>query len=56
MVVWPDQLTVGSIAQFRQQGAKYIVVTDYRTMSDDVKRDIRRLERWQRDLLLIARL
>ena len=55
-VVWPDQLTVGLIAQFREQGAKYIVVTDYRTLPDDVKRAIGRLERWQRDLLLIARL
>jgi 4-amino-4-deoxy-L-arabinose transferase-like glycosyltransferase len=55
-VVWPDQLTVGSIAQFREQGAKYIVVTDYRTLPDNVKRDVGRLERWQRELLLIARL
>jgi hypothetical protein len=55
-VVWPDQLAAESIAQFREQGAKFIVVTDYRTLPDDVKRDIERLERWQRDLVLIARL
>lgn len=55
-VVWPDQLAAGSIAQFRNQGAKYIVVTDYRTIPDDVKRDIERLERWQRGLILIAHL
>lgn len=55
-VIWPDELAAGSIAQFRDQGAKFIVVTDYRTLPDDVKRDIERLERWQRDLILIARL
>ncbi|HLQ63301.1 MAG TPA: glycosyltransferase family 39 protein [bacterium] len=55
-VVWPDQLGAESIAQFRDQGAKFIVVTDYRTLPDGVKRDIDRLERWQRDLVLIARL
>jgi 4-amino-4-deoxy-L-arabinose transferase-like glycosyltransferase len=55
-VIWPDELAAGSVSHFRDQGAKFIVVTDYRTLPDGVKRDIERLEGWQRDLILIARL
>jgi hypothetical protein len=55
-VVWPDQLAVDTLGQFREHGAKYIVVTDYRTLPDDAKRYIEGLERWQGEQIVIARL
>jgi len=55
-VLWPDQLSLDDLAQYRRQGAAYLVVTDYRSLPDQIKWYIGVTERWQREQIVIVRL